>query len=653
MTRRAVCVGINRFSDAAIPPLEGCVNDVKNLSAALTRVAGFDAADIKVISDAQATKANVLRAIEWLTLSANAGDTLVLYFATYGSQWPSPTGQDRDGLDEILLVHDHAWQFTVLRDDEVVDKLRRAPAGTNVVCILDTASAGPPGNPRAPGQFGPLPAAVQGRFLAPPIDSPTMIQARQRGLTIQSRIRRQEGDENFVCVTASDSDEPVVEVAGQGGLGGAFTHALIEALGAGGASKRWEDLIADITRTLRSRGQRQSPRVLIPDALRGAPALGAPGAATGASSGAAAGSAMVPMQGNPPAQGLAPYAPIAAPIAAPLPPMGEVGSTSMMGVAGALAAGAAAVGLGNVLGGALSGGAAGSSGAQQGAAMTNPNAPPIDRTLAEFRPDTITVRVCNAAMGVVPFAPRMSHYASIDDAVRALYPQATSPMIARVHDLAAGESVASAIKTVEFIDMGDGGIALFSGVKSAIGLVTGGGLASLETDTQQGVDAALKLLGLAYFIHKLYPGTVQEKIQLFHTTPAGQILSIYYAAVEVALPFADNLVSGGAGLIQRIYSSHGAAAVSKIGGFIGAEGASQAQGIMGSLIAPMEQTLSAVAPHARSIASSMGSFMSTAMNVADKAAGIVATAADALPVYRYLGARVAAESCVLLASRGL
>jgi hypothetical protein len=32
---------------------------------------------------------------------------------------------------------------------------------------------------------------------------------------------------------------------------------------------------------------------------------------------------------------------------------------------------------------------------------------------------------------------------------------------------------------------------------------------------------------------------------------------------------------------------------------------------------------------------------------------MVATGADALPVYRYLGARLAAETCVLLASRGL
>ncbi|MFO0659522.1 MAG: caspase family protein [Polyangiaceae bacterium] len=654
MTSRAVCVGVNRFSDAAIPPLEGCVNDAKQLATVLSRLGGFQEGDIKTITDAQATKANVLRAIEWLTLSSSPGDTLLLYLSTYGSQWPSPTGQDRDGFDEIFVLHDHSWQFSVLRDDEVVDKLKRAPAGAHVVCILDTACAGPLPPPRAPGQFGVLPLTVQGRFLAPPADAPSVIQARQRGLSLRSRIRRQEGDENFVCVMASDSDEPVVEVAGTGGIGGAFTHSLVEALSAGGASKRWEDLTADVTRALRAKGQKQSPRVLIPDGLRGVPALGG----TQSGTGAVGAVAVAP-------SGLAPSAPtpvamsspgIAAPIPAPMPPIGDTGSTSMVAVAGTLAAGAAAVGLGSFFGGSGSSSGSAMPGAMTApspSALLSPNAPVVDKTLAEFGPEAVTVRVCNAAMSVVPFAPKTSHYGSVDDALRALYPQATAPVVARVHQLAASESVGAAMKTVELLDMGDSGIALFSGVKSAIGLVTGGGLGALETDTQQGVDAALKLLGLAYFIHRLYPGTVQEKIQLFHTTPAGQTLEIYYAAIEVALPFADNLASGGAGLIQRIFSSNGAAAASKLGGMVGAEGAAQAQGLMGSLIGPFEQTLSAVAPHARSIAGSMGRFMGSAMNVADKAAGVVATAADALPMYRYLGARVAAESCVLLASRGM
>jgi hypothetical protein len=62
--------------------------------------------------------------------------------------------------------------------------------------------------------------------------------------------------------------------------------------------------------------------------------------------------------------------------------------------------------------------------------------------------------------------------------------------------------------------------------------------------------------------------------------------------------------------------------------------------------------VSSVAPHARRVAETASSFIPGALRIADKAAGVVATGADALPVYKYLGARAATEACVLLASRG-
>ena len=45
--------------------------------------------------------------------------------------------------------------------------------------------------------------------------------------------------------------------------------------------------------------------------------------------------------------------------------------------------------------------------------------------------------------------------------------------------------------------------------------------------------------------------------------------------------------------------------------------------------------------------------MPTALNVADKVAGVVATGADALPAYKYLGARLTAEACSSFAVQGI
>ena len=50
----------------------------------------------------------------------------------------------------------------------------------------------------------------------------------------------------------------------------------------------------------------------------------------------------------------------------------------------------------------------------------------------------------------------------------------------------------------------------------------------------------------------------------FYTTPAGQALAFYFASIDVALPFADNLASAGGNALQTIFGRHGAAAAQKL-----------------------------------------------------------------------------------------
>jgi len=162
----------------------------------------------------------------------------------------------------------------------------------------------------------------------------------------------------------------------------------------------------------------------------------------------------------------------------------------------------------------------------------------------------------------------------------------------------------------------------------------------------------IKLLAMAYFIAKLYPGGPIDRVRAHHTTPAGQAMTIFYGAVDVALPFADNAVSYGSDLLGGLIARHGAAATTKLGAVAGPAAAGEAQGILSSLIAPVSGIVQSVLPYAKRAGDAVSAYLPTAMNVADKAAGAVATGIDALPVYRYLGARAAAEACILLASRG-
>ncbi len=277
---------------------------------------------------------------------------------------------------------------------------------------------------------------------------------------------------------------------------------------------------------------------------------------------------------------------------------------------------------------------------------------PIDEALGQYAADDYTVRLCNVIYGSIPFAPRQASYRNLQEAIAALYPAATPQVASRVYQLAGREEVGKALWMASALDTGDTGIAIYSGVKSAIGYFFGDKKNAFETDTQQGVDSALKFLGIAYMATKLFPGSIGERVGAYHSTPAGQGISFYFASIEVALPFADNLATGGTAFVKSLLDKYGSSAAGKLGP-AGASAAAEAQEAVGALLGPVQGVVSQVGPHSQTIADKVKDYLPGIANATDKIAGAVATAADALPVYRYLGARLAAESCVLLASKGL
>src|SRR5687768_11712417 len=76
MAKRALLIGINKYQ---IPgaDLRGCVNDVKDLSAALIEFYGFKKRDIKILLDGAATQKAMQAGITALVRGAKKGDVLV------------------------------------------------------------------------------------------------------------------------------------------------------------------------------------------------------------------------------------------------------------------------------------------------------------------------------------------------------------------------------------------------------------------------------------------------------------------------------------------------------------------------------------------------------------------------------------------------
>ena len=92
---------------------------------------GFGSRDVRVLTDAKATKAAVIDHLEELVSAAEAGrlEHLVFSYSSHGTQVPDTSGDEADRVDEALVAYDMAeagdsWDLdTVVVDDE----LRRLP----------------------------------------------------------------------------------------------------------------------------------------------------------------------------------------------------------------------------------------------------------------------------------------------------------------------------------------------------------------------------------------------------------------------------------------------------------------------------------------------------------------------------------------------
>lgn len=136
----AVVVGINTYQTAT--PLKYCVNDANDMVAALT-AGGYPAANIKLLTDAQATKTAIQSAIAGMATQADADDVCVYYHSSHGDWGPDVAPLDEtDGKDEYLCTYNtNSTRTLSIRDDELGQWIA-ALKTTKYLVVLDTCYAG-------------------------------------------------------------------------------------------------------------------------------------------------------------------------------------------------------------------------------------------------------------------------------------------------------------------------------------------------------------------------------------------------------------------------------------------------------------------------------------------------------------------------------
>ena len=91
---------------------------------------------------AQPTRANILRAMQWLVGGAQPNDNLFLHFSGHGGQTEDLDGDEEDGMDETIYPVDFK-QAGMIVDDEIHWILvRPLPPGCRLTAIFDCCHSG-------------------------------------------------------------------------------------------------------------------------------------------------------------------------------------------------------------------------------------------------------------------------------------------------------------------------------------------------------------------------------------------------------------------------------------------------------------------------------------------------------------------------------
>lgn len=128
-----VFAGITNYPSGS--DLPNCADDARNLAAAFVQAGIIQQSDAIVLTDHQATRGNIIAAIQRLGQRLSQGDTLVFFFSGHGDHQPDTNGDEQDGMDETIVLSDGS-----MVDDELVSLLQQG-AGSDFVA-LDTCYAG-------------------------------------------------------------------------------------------------------------------------------------------------------------------------------------------------------------------------------------------------------------------------------------------------------------------------------------------------------------------------------------------------------------------------------------------------------------------------------------------------------------------------------
>ncbi|MEO5639961.1 MAG: caspase family protein, partial [Chitinophagaceae bacterium] len=266
--KKALLVGINKYPDPR-NELHGCINDITDMAAFITKQRQFASPDVRLLSDARATKANIMERLEWLTQGAKAGDQLLFHYSGHGAQMATRSKSgELDGLDEVICPYDFDWSdATALKDKEFAKIFSGLPKGADFIWISDSCHS----QDLSRGIKKPVKGIFKVRTMIPPPDIAWRNMSISRTNVTLNELAKTAKEKNLALISGCKSTQESADAVFNKKANGALSYFLLKSLNAKtGKTTSLSELVAIINKSLRKVKYPQEPQIEGSTALMGA-----------------------------------------------------------------------------------------------------------------------------------------------------------------------------------------------------------------------------------------------------------------------------------------------------------------------------------------------------------------------------------------------
>lgn len=234
--KRALLIGLNYPLDASAR-LNGCCNDVKNMTKYLTTTCGFKSAQIDALTDEDIRNApkvsrdGLVDALYNLCISSWKEDLelAVFHYSGHGSQARDLNGDEKDGMDEGIVPMDYLVKGLIL-DEFLLGIFLKFNPKTKIICVFDCCHS---------GSILDLPYAYDD---SKPVDSGVRV------------VKPLVNVPSIYCISGCRDDQTSADASDDMGQGaGAMTNALLKIIG-GKPGVSLLQLQVDLNKSLSTRG---------------------------------------------------------------------------------------------------------------------------------------------------------------------------------------------------------------------------------------------------------------------------------------------------------------------------------------------------------------------------------------------------------------